>query len=272
MKKIKQFITPNKLLNRKGDDKDTDEEDGDMATKEGNADASKSPGGAGSPSKEGGISITDKAFWLRLKRNFPIEGAFATTLILTVLYLVEYDYVSLAGATDSGDLAEYWQRIEFVFRQLTWGIVWLLFSLNYVVYKRFVTRSVSGREKYIQAANHIFANSLEQFILTSVGQLIVASHLDSSQLVKIIPLVNIFFFIGRVAYFFGYPQNRDFVWIFTIAPTQLIIIFNAHKLIQSYGVYNLFCGIVHFISDWSHYLADAVIDALTYLKTAIIGS
>ncbi|CAG2113539.1 unnamed protein product, partial [Medioppia subpectinata] len=63
-------------------------------------------------------------------------------------------------------------------------------------------------EHLTQSANNNLRNSCEQFLLSFVSQLILITHLEPTDVLNVIPAMNLLFVAGRVAFWVGYPVHR----------------------------------------------------------------
>lgn len=114
------------------------------------------------------------------------------------------------------------------------GVVWLLFCTFYVISKRVGTPAevpTSGHEHLTQSAKNIFLNSLEQFIMFFVSQLILVSYLTSKQVLNLIPTLNLLFIVGRITFWLGYPMNRSFGMTLNFAPLFVTMSYIGYRYI-----------------------------------------
>lgn len=83
----------------------------------------------------------------------------------------------------------------------------------------------SGHEDNVYVGNKILTNSLEQSVISIVAQLtFLAVASPSGQLVsRLIPLINVYYAIGRLAFFFGYPRRRLFGMVTGLSPVGTLI-------------------------------------------------
>ncbi|CAG2162927.1 unnamed protein product [Oppiella nova] len=88
-----------------------------------------------------------------------------------------------------------------------------------------------------------FTNTLEQFLFNAVNQLILSTYLSESNL-RLIPLLNLYFLIGRITYWIGYqiaPKYRTFGFTVTFWPSVAVFTLNAYFLLTTNNNY-LFDG------------------------------
>lgn len=111
--------------------------------------------------------------------------------------------------------------------------LWLVFNVNAVIYVRLSRKAINplvdSTEKHAQMIKNILTNSFEQIITSSFLQLAFASFADPVLVMKIIPAVNVVQFIGRIAFFFGYPYYRTFGVSLTMSPNLLMLCYNLYR-------------------------------------------
>lgn len=97
---------------------------------------------------------------------------------------------------------------------------------------------LSGHEKLVDKQVRILTNTLEQFILSAVNQLILVTFLPADHL-YVIPFLVYTFVIGRIAFIIGYnidPKYRTFGLALTFVPTFSVF---AANLFYVYGLNKL---------------------------------
>ncbi|RWS01268.1 hypothetical protein B4U79_15261, partial [Dinothrombium tinctorium] len=111
-------------------------------------------------------------------------------------------------------LTDFYSKLAFTFKYQTLAILSLFICIVNVITKRALNPSarnpLSGNEKYTEAAKNILQNTVEQYLLHLILQLILITYIDGSTVVKMIPLMSWSFFIGRLAFMIGYPLHREF--------------------------------------------------------------
>jgi hypothetical protein len=166
-----------------------------------------------------------------------ITAGFATFIIITALVLCDkFNFTKLHGTTAS-DIQDYQSQLKFVFQQQTLSITWILVSIFYVSYKRGGSPAMdptAGYERVTLIAKNNLANSVEQFLLSSVSQVILVSYISPEMIVNAIPACNLLFIVGRIAFLIGYPMKRGFGYSLTILPTIVIMAYNLYKFIRIY--------------------------------------
>lgn len=129
-------------------------------------------------------------------------------------------------------------RIVWTLRYQVLGLFALVWSLIHVSVSRAISPAVnplSGHESVVEKSNKILTNTLEQFILNAINQLILSTYLSESNL-RVIPLLNLYFLIGRITFWIGYqiaPKYRSFGFTVTFWPTLLIFGLNVYFLLTT---------------------------------------
>ncbi|RWS17039.1 hypothetical protein B4U79_13193 [Dinothrombium tinctorium] len=157
----------------------------------------------------------------------------AIILMVFTTYLVMNDIIRLNGNTKWQELTTYASRLEFTMRYQVLGVTFLILASFLVMAVRVRTPAVdplAGYEYLTQRQRNILTNSLETFVMLSFSQFIVISNLTSQLIVKIIPLVNVLYFIGRFAFLLGYPKYRTFGVILSFTPITALNAYNLYKL------------------------------------------
>jgi uncharacterized MAPEG superfamily protein len=124
-------------------------------------------------------------------------------------------------------------RLAFTLRHQLPSIVIVVLCLLHVSLLRFFTLAInplSGNEHHIEKASRILINTLEQYILTLINQLILSTHLPESHL-KLIPLITVTFVLGRILFTAGYlrsPVFRSLGFCVTFLPTLAALGYNVY--------------------------------------------
>ncbi|XP_054153705.1 uncharacterized protein LOC128952346 [Oppia nitens] len=117
-------------------------------------------------------------------------------------------------------------RLQFVLRNLTPGLLFLLFSIIYVGIQRGAKGAenpAAGRDHLIQLPKNILQNTIEQLLLSVFAQLILVTYLNPGQVLNVIPVMNGLFFVGRVLFFIGYPNYRGLGFQLSAFPSMAAI-------------------------------------------------
>jgi hypothetical protein len=124
-------------------------------------------------------------------------------------------------------------RLAFTLRHQLPSVVIVVLSLLHVSLLRLSSLAInplSGNEHHVEKASRILQNTVEQFLLTLVNQLILATHLPESHL-KLIPLITVSFVLGRVLFTAGYlraPVYRTLGFNLTFLPTLAAVGYNIY--------------------------------------------
>jgi len=116
-------------------------------------------------------------------------------------------------------------RLTFALRCQLVGLVTVTLSLFHVS-----LTYMMGFEAFGEKANNILVDTVEQFILTFMNQLILASYLPEVK-IHLILLANLYFFVGRMAYFVGYlksPYYRAFGLTVSGLPSVVMVFSNCY--------------------------------------------
>ncbi|XP_067664396.1 transmembrane protein 79-like [Haliotis asinina] len=120
---------------------------------------------------------------------------------------------------------------------LQWQVVpaYLLFAgIATVALTRFFTPAINplncGNDHIVTVHVRYVQNTLEQFVLSAVGQLMISMYLDDRQM-KVIPVFVFLFVVGRITFWIGYTRSyiqRLFGMILTVVPTMLLYVVLLH--------------------------------------------
>lgn len=174
------------------------------------------------------------------KRNVNLGFLAALVFMSTVTWLVWTDRVRLSGIVTEDKLTGFGLKSEFVFRNLIVGVLWLIFNVHAVIVNRVRTPALdplNGHEHLTLTNRNILTNSIEQFVITAITQLSVISYLNGYLVVRVIPLMNLFYLVGRIAFFAGYPRYRTFGWVTTSLPPMVAASYAVYKYGTHLGIY-----------------------------------
>ena len=103
-------------------------------------------------------------------------------------------------------------RVIFTVRHQLPGLLAILISVLHVSLTRAFTLAVnplSGNEHLVEVGNRVLQNTVEQYLLTAVNQLILATHVTEAHL-RFIPLISVTFLIGRILFLVGYIRSPNY--------------------------------------------------------------
>ena len=164
-----------------------------------------------------------------------------TGALLTLGFLVWVLWtgrLSLTGGIQTDKLSGFGSKLEFTLRFLILPALWLLISDLLVMIARCSNKQealdpLNEREDLVEVPNNVLRNSMEQALLSLLAQLSIISYLSAADVARVIPLLNVTFFVGRVAYYIGYPKLRSFGFSLTFAPTAAALLFVGYKFFVS---------------------------------------
>ena len=158
-----------------------------------------------------------------------VGGMTAVIKIMLMAYNNELNILSLAGVkVDSNQLKSFADKFEFTVKYWTPGLVWLYFYIHVVIIRRFVTGALipNTQIEYLVANQRsILTQSIEQFLFAVVTQMAVLPYLTSTQVINVIPVANLLFFLGRLFFWLGYPKFRTLGVVTTMAPFSVMLWF-----------------------------------------------
>ena len=104
------------------------------------------------------------------------------------------------------------ERLAFALQWQTLSIGTLLFGVWRVANGRFYSRAYSplSGDDQDKIAVHLryLSNTLEQFIIFIIGQLILTTYLSDNQM-KLVPILAVLFVIGRITFWIGYMDPSE---------------------------------------------------------------
>ena len=124
------------------------------------------------------------------------------------------------------------EKLVFTLKWQSLSVMMLLFGIGAVGRVRASTSAIDqvyGKgEQLLYVEARYLQNTLEQFILSSTGQLILSVYVSAAVLTRIIPILVILFVVGRFLFFFGYkmdPLKRGYGFSMTFIPSVLMHIY-----------------------------------------------
>lgn len=174
-----------------------------------------------------------------------IAGGLALLAVIfmgSLVLLVHNDVFKLHPASSSPEtLGTFGEKAEFAFRYQSLLALWLLFNIFMTIYGRYLHMAVNPldtkTEEHVQIYKNILTNSYEQILLSVLSQLVFISFASPLAIVRYIPLLNIFMFVGRVTFFAGYPFYRTFGFLTSVLPTFVLVFYNIFKFGSFIGIY-----------------------------------
>lgn len=136
-------------------------------------------------------------------------------------------------------------RLHFTLRWQLFSVFMVLMAVHGVGQKRSGSSAMDpikgNAEHLVQVQKNILQNTVEQYILHLIGQIVLCSYLSSDSM-KAIPLLVSLFVIGRITYRIGYtraPMQRAFGFALTFFPSVLTLIYCVFCFVRngpSYGI------------------------------------
>lgn len=134
--------------------------------------------------------------------------------------------------TKFNDLNSFADKFQFSLFYLCIPVLLLNFQIILTILKRVHMNAIYPsfeNEKIIYFTSMILRNFTEQFIISAFSQLVFINFLSSKQTSQFIPLINLFFVIGRITFWIGYPKSRAFGIFLNALPSFLICIYSTLK-------------------------------------------
>ncbi len=92
--------------------------------------------------------------------------------------------------------------------------------------------NISNNDEVINRFNEPLQNSLEQFLMSTIIQMVMAANLEAEQVMVYCPFMAICFFIGRFEYLMTYPTYRHFGFALSFLPTLIAVLFNGYGALK----------------------------------------
>jgi len=138
------------------------------------------------------------------------------------------------GLSRFNNLTTFSDKLQFTLVHLAWPVFLLQVQVLLTIFKRLSTMAIdpsAENDKHVFRANSVLRNYVEQFILSAFAQLTVLSHLTAKQTLQFIPLMNLFFVIGRVTFYLGYPKSRSFGFLCCMVPSMTAMVVSAYEFL-----------------------------------------
>lgn len=168
--------------------------------------------------------------------------ASAITFMVVLALLIHFEHISLAPKDVKAEsLRGFASRAEYAIRFQVLLVFNLLFNIFFTIYGRITTKAYNPlaeeTEQHVELFKRILANSFEQTVLSVFTQLAFVSFAEPETVLKFIPYINIVQFVGRIAFFAGYPMHRAFGFNCTFTPTIILNVYNLYKFGSFIGLY-----------------------------------
>ena len=163
-----------------------------------------------------------------------ISAALVFMYVTTNQVLSDKLNLSPKGLGRFNNLTTFPDKLQFTLVHLSWPVLLLQVQVLLTIFKRLSTMAIdpsAENDKHVFRANSVLRNYVEQFILSAFSQLIVISHLSAKQTLQFIPLMNLFFVVGRVTFYLGYPKSRSFGFLCCMVPTLSALVVSAYEFL-----------------------------------------
>jgi hypothetical protein len=128
-------------------------------------------------------------------------------------------------------------RLEFTVKYWVLPILWLYFNYHVVMVRRLFSNAVNplaGAEYQVQASKNILTNSIEQFVILTTSQVIALAFLSPTLTLNLIPLACVWFLVGRILFWLGYPKYRTFGMVTTALSSSIAIWFASYHFFTQF--------------------------------------
>ena len=160
---------------------------------------------------------------------------FYSKLFLAIAFFLYLNYHQHLGLqipkSNSSDI----EKLVYTLKLQLFSIFTLALSMFHVMSFRIsninLRNPLSGHEFYVEKANRILLNTVEQLPLYLVNIFVFA--IVSGSAFFWVPFLVACFTIGRITFLIGYtihPQHRVFGFVWTFVPVMLVFIYNLCKV------------------------------------------
>lgn len=162
----------------------------------------------------------------------------ATSLVaatMTLAWKGQFKVMQIKNV-DLKQLESFGGKLQFTAKYWVLPMIWLITRWQTVVHKRVTSRAIdplSGNEHVVEEANKILNNSVEQLLMSVISQVSLLSYLTPEQTVTLIPLINGWHVVGRIAFWLGYPKYRTFGVMSTLTPTVTSVGFCLYRFLTA---------------------------------------
>lgn len=132
-------------------------------------------------------------------------------------------------------------RIVFTIRCNVPSVLSMGTVIAYIGNRRFMSEQINplaAKDKHlIEIPQRVLQNTLEQFVLSFTLQLAASTWMTSEQM-KLIPIIAMWFVLGRILFWVGYSNpdyartNRSVGFSLTFQPSALLAIYCISKMIS----------------------------------------
>lgn len=151
-----------------------------------------------------------------------LEMSLSFTIVVILSYLFLTDKIRLHGRFTSDRLNYFSSKLEFMLMFQALHAFFLQCCVANVLIKRATRGALDPRnetESIILVERRLLGNSIEQYLIFLINQLVLVTFLSPSSTLRIIPLLNVLHILGRIAFALGYPEYRAFGFTLSYFPS-----------------------------------------------------
>lgn len=167
-----------------------------------------------------------------------IAGVSSVSLVSVLLYYTLNGKITILQASKVWSPASFASKLEFTARYWILPVFWITFNILTVISRRIIHPSalnpLASGEMYTRREQNILRNSLEQIVISIISQVIMLTYLEGEQVSRLIPMINVLFFVGRITFWIGYPLYRTFGFVLTFLPSFLMVFFSLYRFLYSH--------------------------------------
>ena len=163
-----------------------------------------------------------------IERQIIFVNAARTCVGLVIAFIVLYGFVPLPVPP----LPRLIDRLVYTLRLQSFSVLTIIGGILLVALQRYFTIAIdpiNGRgEHHVAVSTRYLTNTVEQFIVSAMGQLVLTTYLPEREM-KVIPILVLFFVFGRVAFLVGYRKSylkRTVGFIATFGVSVVVWVFN----------------------------------------------
>lgn len=132
------------------------------------------------------------------------------------------------------NLRTYVDRFQFVSLYLSVPLLLLSLQILFTIWKRIDLGKIDPKfedenEDDWYLTSMLLRNITEQFVIAALSQIVLITFLTPRQTAQFIPLLSLFFVIGRITFNLGYVRSRAFGIFLNALPAFLTCLFSAFK-------------------------------------------
>jgi hypothetical protein len=181
--------------------------------------------------------VNPAEFTVGEKRAAGIAILVGIIFVSVLTYLAYYGNLEVLRPKQKIYLSTFSAKLEFTARYWPLGLLWLILNIHLIILRRVTTKAgnpMAGHENIVEQPVRIFTNSMEQFVMNAFAQVSLLPFLDVDQVVRVIPLMNALFFIGRLLFWIGYPKLRSTGFICGLLPVTMVTYFALKDLFVNF--------------------------------------